>query len=229
MNMIGRKFGKLTVTKHAGTKNRNSLWECLCDCGDTSYCTKGNLTSGRTKSCGCLKLSANNPRKKQIDMGLAMAMFNSGETLDQIASVCAVSRHTVSKRLRENGVSNRQSVRVYGCGEHNPAWKGGRFVSHKGYVLIHCPMHHRRGRNVYVMEHVLVMEQHLGRNLVYYSLAHGSNEVVHHINGEKSDNRIENLQLMTHSEHMALHGKITGAKRNGRNIVEYKTRIKGMS
>lgn len=49
-------------------------------------------------------------------------------------------------------------------------------------------------------EHRLVMQKHLGRTL-------SPSEVIHHINGNTMDNRIENLQLMTQSEHCALHNR----------------------
>lgn len=50
-------------------------------------------------------------------------------------------------------------------------------------------------------EHIYIMEQHLGRRLV-------KGEVVHHINHNKLDNRLENLQLMTWTEHSRLHRKL---------------------
>ena len=67
-----------------------------------------------------------------------------------------------------------------------------------GYVSVFVPDHPRCNADGLVMEHRLVMEEHIGRYLA-------EDEVVHHINHNRSDNRLENLQLMTHKEHAALH------------------------
>lgn len=91
------------------------------------------------------------------------------------------------------------------------AWQFRESINGKGYVEIYSPDHPNRTKRGYVLEHRLVMEKSLGRYLI-------SDEVVHHINENKSDNRIENLMLMTHKEHFALHGPLVlhrWAKRNG--------------
>ena len=56
-SLIGQKFGKLSVIKKANIvkNNRNQYWECLCDCGNISIVSTGDLHSNKVKSCGCIK------------------------------------------------------------------------------------------------------------------------------------------------------------------------------
>ena len=85
-------------------------------------------------------------------------------------------------------------------GEKNPSWKGGMCKHSKGYLLIWKRDHPFADVRGYVPEHRLVMEKHLGRYL-------RKDEDVHHINGNKKDNRLENLQLLNHGEHSRLTNK----------------------
>ncbi len=54
-DLQGKRFGRLTVIRRGGRdKHRRALWECLCDCGESTVVAGANLTNGYTKSCGCL-------------------------------------------------------------------------------------------------------------------------------------------------------------------------------
>lgn len=82
---------------------------------------------------------------------------------------------------------------------HRPYnWKGG-FMKHKGYRMILLKSHPGADRDGYVYEHRVVFEKHIGRFLE-------KKEVIHHKNANRSDNRIENLELKSsQSEHMKEH------------------------
>lgn len=73
--------------------------------------------------------------------------------------------------------------------------KKGGFWLENGYKVLYV-----EGDN-HIKEHIHVMELYIGRKLF-------SNECVHHINGDITDNRLENLQLMTKSEHSSYHRKL---------------------
>lgn len=56
-NLIGRKFGRLTVVERASNGNRGEVrWKCVCDCGNSNVISRGNnLKGGTARSCGCLQ------------------------------------------------------------------------------------------------------------------------------------------------------------------------------
>jgi hypothetical protein len=81
-------------------------------------------------------------------------------------------------------------------GKTSFAWKGGRHIDNNGYVMVWNPTHPnaKGGRDKsYVAEHRMVMANHLGRPLL-------RTEQVHHKNGDRTDNRIKNLELWSTSQ-----------------------------
>lgn len=94
----------------------------------------------------------------------------------------------------------------YYSNERSYRWTGG--VLSSGYKKI------RLKRNSYQREHRLIMEKHLGRKL-------RKGEVVHHINHDRKDNRIENLEVMSSSEHTRHHLKERWEKESKKIDLSY--------
>lgn len=53
-NKQGQRYGRLVVLDFVEVKNRKAQWMCLCDCGNKTVISSGNLRVGKAKSCGCL-------------------------------------------------------------------------------------------------------------------------------------------------------------------------------
>ena len=85
---------------------------------------------------------------------------------------------------------SQKCSQVFHSGENHHAWKGGKHISSDGYVMIHSPNHPNKDVRNSVREHRLIVEKSLGRYLT-------SEEVIHHINEIKDDNRIKNLYLFS--------------------------------
>lgn len=95
---------------------------------------------------------------------------------------------------------HRRKISEANSGENHPQWKG-RPPEAGGYILIWNPGHPCADTNGYIREHRLVMTEHLGRSLK-------PEEIVHHKNAIRDDNRIENLELFgSNGEHITFHNQ----------------------
>lgn len=81
----------------------------------------------------------------------------------------------------------------YGIANNN--WRGGESISSHGYILVRVGKgHHLADVRGYAYKHRLVAEEKLGRKLKV-------GEIPHHVNGDKQDNRPENLEVMASPAH----------------------------
>ncbi|KKN90816.1 hypothetical protein LCGC14_0223990 [marine sediment metagenome] len=129
-----------------------------------------------------------------IDEAWLRKEYKKGRTMIDIGKELGVSKSTIGLRMKEFGIKTRFAP----CGEDNPVWKGGKTIHEDGYIQIRCTTHPRAHQSGYVFEHILVMEEHLGR---YITL----DEKIHHIDYDKSNNNIGNLALL---ESRSAHNKI---------------------
>lgn len=112
-----------------------------------------------------------------------------------IGKLAGVPHSTIQKWVTEFNIPPRPAKPYKG--KYNLQYRGF-YISTEGYKMIHKPGHHRGKKNGYVPEHVLIMEEYLERPLLRA-------ETVHHKDGDKDNNSIDNLQLLSsESEHQIL-------------------------
>lgn len=126
-------------------------------------------------------------KKVQLNCCICNNLFLVSPYRKQIAKYCSKECRIISQRKK---ISR----------EKNHSWKGGRYIDGYGYIRVLNKDHLYANSMGYVLEHRLIMENYLGRILA-------RSELVHHVNGIKTDNRIENLELTDRVNHMRLHAK----------------------
>lgn len=121
----------------------------------------------------------------------------------------AISKANKGKTISEEQrriISERNSCNFNGLNGY------GHTKTHNlGYVLAYAPKHPKAHKDGYVMLHTVVMERAIGRYLK-------DNEVVHHENHNRKDNRLENLVLMDKHEHCSMHMRERHMKRRGNDL-----------
>ena len=159
---------------------------------------KGFIHSEATK----LKISLSKtgmkypPRSEETKQKQRIAMLGRKLTPEHCEKIRLLK---LGSKWGHHSAESKNKIKMAQFGEKSHLWKGGRYKVPKGYILVHSPGHPFGNARGYVREHRLVLEKSLGRYLF-------PSEVVHHLNGDKADNRLENLELVaSHSEHMKHH------------------------
>jgi len=117
IDRTGMKYGKLTVIERAGTgKQRQVLWVCQCDCGNTALADKSKL-GGKTPSCGCVSRKQSTPKQdltgktfgRLTVLELAQERGGTGDFLWKCACQCG------QETYKEGGSLRMGNVKSCGC------------------------------------------------------------------------------------------------------------------
>lgn len=155
-NLINQRFGRLTVVERAGSKNNRALWKCICDCGNEQFSTTNDLTTGNTKSCGCLhkeilgkqssndltnqkfgRLLAKRPTEKRVDNKVIWECLCDCGNICYIQSTHLVSGHTQSCGCIKDsiGETNIANILIQNNIQFEQEFKFLDLLSEKSYPL----------------------------------------------------------------------------------------------
>lgn len=139
-------------------------------------------------------LKPHGQKRLSIDIAEIQRLYDSGMTWVEVGKKIGASMTTLRRVIDQHSLKSRRSGPP--SGKDHPNWSGGRVVDKSGYILVNMPDHPDSNHAGYIREHRVVAEQMLGRRLT-------PEEVVHHKNDDRSDNRPENLQVFaSNTDHL---------------------------
>ena len=175
---------KVYCSKECKIKDTHSEQKCLL-CEKVFMMQKCRLGEKTVKHRCCSKECYNNYKRKIESI--------RRENKTYICSNCEKKFIALRHGKTKMKFCSQECSKDYMRGEKSPFYSGGVIVNN-GYKAIY------QSRGVYKLEHRHLMELKIGRPIK-------ANEVVHHIDGNKKNNDINNLQLMDKREHDRLHTK----------------------
>ena len=208
LDLRKHKFGRLKPILRLPSEKRGGLkrilWECLCDCGNKAIVITGQLTSGMTKSCGCLRKEVNSKRlvKDLIGkrFGRLTVICRNGISLDHGAIWKCLCDCGEKPNIKSQNLLNGRTISC-GCyrkyylskirvGKKHPQWQGGK--SFEPYPLGWNKTHREqiRYRDKYTCQLCGVPEIECNKKLN-----------VHHIDYDKKNINPENLVSLCNSCH----------------------------
>jgi len=190
----GNRYGKLVVIERVvGNTNGQARWLCKCDCGNENVTSGAYLRAG-VRSCGCqagITKTIDETGNRYGMLTVIERVPAKGFAIWLCRCDCGEDRIVKGAELRRGSAKHCGRKRhPTPSGSSHPNWRGGKYTCVKGYVQVlskDSPMSNSSG---YALEHRLVMAEHIGRDLLPWP-----EETVHHKNGIRDDNRIENLEL----------------------------------
>lgn len=150
--------------------------------------------------------SAKRDIKGRFVKGSKSPSYIDGRTLNKKCSDCSIKIDYKATRCKPcfckfrvgKPVSEKTKTHLHRLGKLKQNPEGHKIIDHAGYILIKISDHPFADHEGYVREHRLVYERHFNCYLLRWT-------IVHHKNGNEKDNRIENLEPMTGSQHAFKH------------------------
>lgn len=137
-----------------------------------------------------------------VDIPKIIELYLGGHSYSSIEKLLGCPRKSIPGILEKAGITLREQKFNH--------QKPSPIIKLTGYFYVYSPGHPRTIGNVsqyrdYVPQHTLIMEEYLGRYLAYYGESDPKTEIVHHRNRNRTDNSLENMEVMTNEEHWHLH------------------------